>query len=57
LLFPHVSEWGGLGAALLFLGARELLLHLKRRQKGAFSYAVAKVVVVQNTVVLAPETS
>ena len=37
LLFPHVPEWGGLGAAPFSgIASRELLYTLKRRQKGAF---------------------
>ena len=40
LLFPHVPEWGGLGAARFFgVRSRELLFTLKRRQKGAFCSA------------------
>ena len=37
LLFPHVPEWGGLGAALFF--GRNRSYTLKGRQKGALCSA------------------
>ena len=57
LLFPHVPEWGGPGAAPFFGAASARAAFTPTNVAKRAPFVLLTMLVVQNTVVLAPETS